>query len=162
MVLKLFQINSALNKASVLVLVGLLSVTSFSVRADYKSEIIDSCRAYQNGVDAGHINACKLYIDGFIDAAVLTESAALISDKPGPAGQVKENAFMQRAYQTRLPRRLSSEVDNINYQFCLENGQDRKVITSKIAKTMNISELENKPLKKILFETLVSIFPCKQ
>ena len=162
MVLKLFQMNSRANKARILVFIGLLSAMSFSVRADYKSEIIDSCRAYQDGGDTGHVNACKLYIDGFIDAAVFTESDAVVDEKPGHFGQVKDNAFMQRAYQTRLPRRLTSELDEINYQFCLENGEDRKAIASKIAKTLNIAELENKPLKKILFETLVRIFPCKQ
>ncbi|WP_281557839.1 hypothetical protein [Thalassomonas sp. RHCl1] len=154
--------NSKINKARVLVLVGLLSAMSFSARADYKSEIIDSCRAYQGGGDVGHVNACKLYIDGFIDAAVFTESATVVDEKPGYAGQVKANAFLQRAYQTRLPRRFSSEFDDISYQFCLENGEDRKAIASKIAKTLNIAELENKPLKKILFETLVRIFPCQQ
>ncbi|WDE08496.1 hypothetical protein SG34_031735 [Thalassomonas viridans] len=159
--LKLFQMNSRLNKVKVLLLAGLLSAMAFSVKADYKSEIIESCRAYQGGSDTGHVNACKLYIDGFIDAAVLTESAAVVDEKPEYAGAVKENAFMQRAYQTRLPRRFSSEFDNIEYQFCLETGEDRKAIASKIAKTLDISELENKPLKKILFETLVSIFPCK-
>ena len=37
------------------------------VLADYKSDIIDSCSAYQTGKDLSEVNACKLYIDGFID-----------------------------------------------------------------------------------------------
>jgi hypothetical protein len=160
MIFRLHQMYSMLNKVNIVVLVFLSSVFSFSVQADYKGEIIESCEAYQAGTNKEHVNACKLYIDGFIDAALVTEDALIMSVNQNNGGHAEQSAFVQRAYQTRLPRRLSSKIDNVDYQFCLESDPDRVAIASNIAKELNISELESKPLKKILFETLVRIFPC--
>ena len=47
------------------------------VLADFKSDIIASCSAYQQELDKKEINACKLYIDGFIDSSLLTKDGAV-------------------------------------------------------------------------------------
>lgn len=161
MYLKLKQLVTTLKKAKYLLVISFISAISFSAQADYKSEIVESCQQYQAGADKDHVNACKLYIDGFIDAAVFTESATIVDEKSKKVSE-EQSAFMQRAYQTRSTRRISSQIDNIDYQFCLSLGEDRKLIASKIAKALNISELESKPLKRILSETLSKAFPCAQ
>lgn len=130
------------------------------VLADFKSEIIESCSAYQQGNDRKEVNACKLYIDGFIDSSLLTEDAviqtkAMINNRPK-----EQSAFLQRAYRTRVndPAFLNSHKE---YQFCIPRDYDRKVITSRIAKSLNIDQLANKPLKEVLLETLIDNFRCK-
>lgn len=158
---KLNQILRNNIKTSAALLLSFLLVWSWSAIADYKSEIIASCQAYQTGADKGHANACKLYIDGFIDAAIYTYNGAIIDDSQVNITKAKQSNFMERAYQTRLPRRITSEIDNVNIQFCIARGDDRKAIASKIAKAINISELKHKPLKKILFKTLVNVYPCE-
>ncbi len=133
----------------------------FSAKADYKSEIIESCLNYQSGVDKDHVNACKLYIDGFIDAAVSTESAKIVDENSKQKSE-EQSPFMKRVYQTRAIRRTSTQNNDVDYQFCLSTDQDRKDIASRIAKSLDVSDLESKTLKKTLSETLSKTFPCDQ
>ncbi len=143
-----------------LTVVGLI-LTPTIVLADFKSDIIASCTAYQQGHDKKEINACKLYIDGFIDSALMTEDAA-VQTKAMIASKPKEqSAFLMRAYKTRVydPAFLSKHKE---YQFCIPREYDRKVVASGIAKSMDISQLVDTPLKEILLETLIADYPCSQ
>ncbi|MGJ8679676.1 hypothetical protein [Paraglaciecola sp.] len=156
--LKLQQLVLTFTKCSSLLFVCIVSAVSFSATADYKSDIVESCQQYQAGVDKEQVNACKLYIDGFIDAAVLTNNAAIVDQNSSKESKTK-SAFLQRVYQTRLN---SNRQDSFDYQFCLQVDEDRKHIASKIAKALDISDLASKPLKRVLSETLTSVFPCKK
>jgi hypothetical protein len=131
------------------------------VLADFKSDIIASCSAYQQGHDKNEVNACKLYIDGFIDSSLLTDDAA-VQTKAMIASKPKEqSAFLKRAYQTRVndPSFLRNHKE---YQFCIPREYDRKVVASGIAKSMDINQLADKPLKEVLLETLIADYPCSQ
>jgi hypothetical protein len=135
-------------------------LASGSVFADFKSEIIKSCKAYQQGIDRSEINPCKLYIDGFIDSSLLSESAvvkpeALIDNLRSPVSD-----FVKRAYNTRVTARSSLTEKGGDHAFCIPLEEDRRKVVSKIAKSMKIDDLETKYLKEVLFETLVSDFPC--
>lgn len=139
---------------------GLILIPTI-VLADFKSDIIASCSAYQQGHDKKEINACKLYIDGFIDSALLTEDAAeqtkaMINSQPK-----EQSAFLQRAYRTRVsdPAFLRNHKE---YQFCIPREYDRKIIASRIAKSIDINQLADKPLKEVLLETLIADFPCSK
>ncbi len=141
-------------------IMGLILIPTI-VLADFKSEIIASCTAYQQGHDNQEFNACKLYIDGFIDSSLLTEDAAvqpkaMIASKPR-----EQSAFLQRAYKTRVsdPAFLRNHKD---YQFCIPREYDRKVVASGIAKLIDINQLVDKPLKVVLLETLIADHSCSQ
>jgi hypothetical protein len=153
--------NIAKNIRFKFILVCLL-LASGSVFADFKSDIIQSCKTYQQGMDRNEINPCKLYIDGFIDSSLLSESAAIkpeaLLDKP--AEQTSD--FMKRAYQTRVTARTSLVANKEIHEFCIPLETDRKSVASKVAKSMNIDELQGKPLKQVVFETLESNFPCSK
>ena len=143
-----------------LTVVGLI-LTPTVVLADFKSDIIASCTAYQQGYDKKEINACKLYIDGFIDSSLLTEDAAIQTQAMIASKPRELSAFLMRAYRTRVndPAFLSNHKE---YQFCIPREYDRKVVASGIAKSMNIKLLADKPLKEVLLETLIADYPCSQ
>ncbi len=130
--------------------------------ADFKSEIIDSCTAYQTGKDTNEVNACKLYIDGFIDSSLLTEEG-IIKPKAMIERQPQEQSdYLKRAYQTRLLTTSSLIANEDAHQFCIPREYDRKVIASTLAKSLDINQLNDKPLKQVLFDTLIADFPCRQ
>lgn len=141
-----------------MILVGLL-LTSVQVFADFKADIIASCSAYQSGYDKSEINACKLYIDGFIDSSLLTEDAVIQPKAMIESQASEQSAYLKRAYQTRVSD-LAFLSTHKDYQFCLPREYDRKVVVSVIAKSMDIKQLADKPLKEVLFETLIADFPC--
>ncbi|WP_206484054.1 hypothetical protein [Thalassotalea sp. G2M2-11] len=136
-----------------------LFIISTTVWADFKSDIIASCSDYQKYQEKQEVNACKLYIDGFIDSALLTDDA-VIEPKTITGHTSAQSSYLKRAYRTRVNDSafLSTHQD---IQFCLPQEYDRAFITSKIAKSIDITQLASKPLKEVLFETLIANFPCK-
>ena len=139
-----------------------LLLTSGIVFADFKSDIIKSCKAYQQGIDRNEINACKLYIDGFIDSSLLSESAALKPEALIDKQAKKTSDFMKRAYKTRVTERSSLMKNEESHAFCIPLETDRKAVASQVAKSMKIDDLKMKPLKQVVFETLESGFPCSK
>lgn len=143
---------------SVSVIAAIMVITPRIAYADFKTEIINSCTAYQKGTDTSKINACKLYIDGFIDAALLTEEGAT---KSKVIIQSQEQSdYLKRAYQTRLLTTSSLITNEDAHQFCIPKEYDRQTIASSLAKSLNINDLNNLPLKQVLFNTLITDFPC--
>lgn len=130
------------------------------VLADFKSDIIESCSAYQKGHDKKDINACKLYIDGFIDSSLFTKDAVVKPQAMIDRQPKEQSSFLQRAYRTRVVDDASFLKTHKSYQFCIPLESDRRELASGIAKSMDINQLANKPLKEVLFETLIADFPC--
>lgn len=139
---------------------GLILIPTI-VLADFKSDVINSCLAYQQGVDKKEINACKLYIDGFIDSSLLTDDAAVQTKAMINSQPKEQSAFLQRAYKTRVndPDFLRNHQE---YQFCIPREYDRKDVASRVAKSLNINHLSDKQLKEVLLETLINEFPCSK
>ena len=139
----------------------LVLVPSISL-ADYKSDIITSCNVYQKGTDKSEINACKLYIDGFIDSSLLSESAAVLPKSMINEKAVKQSAYLKRAYQSWGFNGNSSSLAAVSYQFCIPLEYDRKQVASTVAKSLDIKKLQEQKLKVILLESLIMNFPCEK
>jgi hypothetical protein len=142
-----------------IIVAGVLLIPTI-VLADFKSDIIASCSAYQQGGEKSEINACKLYIDGFIDSSLLTKDGVVKPQAMIDRQPKEQSDFLKRAYRTRVVNDSSYLKTHKDYQFCIPLEDNRKVIASKIAKSMNINNLTAKPLKEVLFETLIAEFPC--
>ena len=136
-----------------------LLVSAGFVHADFKSDIIDSCQAYQLGQDKSDINACKLYIDGYIDSSLYMDDAT-IKPKAQIQSQADTNDYIQRIYRTRTFGRTDINIEMAQHEFCIPTEYDRKYVASQVAKTMDISQLQTSKLKQVLFDTLVTRFPC--
>ncbi|MBA6288590.1 MULTISPECIES: Rap1a/Tai family immunity protein [unclassified Colwellia] len=130
------------------------------VKADFKSDIISSCKAYQQGDDKSEINACKLYIDGFIDSSLLNDDGVVKPKAMIERTAPEQSDFLKRAYRTRVLTTSSMLSNEEAYQFCIPREYDRKEIASSIAKSMDINQLADKQLKQVIFETLIADFPC--
>ena len=137
-----------------------LSLVSALAYADYKSDIIDSCTSYQQGDDSRHVNACKLYIDGFIDSSLFTDTGALKPKASIEKVTSQKSDYLKRVYQTRVLTTSSILPNEEVHQFCIPKEYDRKAVASSLAKSIDISELAAKPLKEVLFNTLIEDFPC--
>lgn len=147
-----------INKIALSTTLLMLALTPSLSLAGYKSDIIQSCTAYQQGRDSNEINACKLYIDGFIDALLYAEEGTVKPKDAMNTASSKQSDYEKRAFKTRLSSR--SDTKN-NPQFCLNSEHDRKSVASILAKSINIDALQNKPLKEVLFFTLTRKFPCQ-
>lgn len=130
------------------------------VLADFKSDIITSCSAYQQGHDKSEINACKLYIDGFIDSSLLTKDGAVRPQEMIDRQHKEPSDFLKRAFRTRVVNYSSYLKTHKDYQFCIPLETDRRKVASDVAKSMDINQLSSMSLKEVLLETLIAEFPC--
>jgi len=153
------NILKAIIPSATSVVLLLMPVVAF---ADFKSDIISSCKAYQQGEDKSEINPCKLYIDGFIDSSLLTEDGVVQPKAMIGRNAPQQSDFLKRAYRTRVLTTSSMLTNEDTHQFCIPREYDRKAIASSVAKSMDISQLAEKQLKEVLFETLISDFPCQK
>jgi hypothetical protein len=141
--------------------VALLIIPGVSM-ADFKSDIIASCTAYQQGHDVSEVNACKLYIDGFIDSSLLAKDAVVKPQEMIDQDSSKPSEYLTRAYESRVFNSPSSSVTQTSYQFCTPLEYDRKLVASRVAKSLDIKKLMEKPLKVVVLETLIDDFSCQQ
>jgi hypothetical protein len=127
-----------------------LTLMSFVVKADFKSEIIESCTEYQKNDGGKFVNACKLYIDGFIDASMQYHESTHNDDK---------NDFIKRVYRTRT---MSGELVSSDFErpFCIPKKMKRQEVASSIAKSMDLSNLDITDFRLVVHHSLVKIYPC--
>lgn len=134
---------------SIFIVVG-LSLMSFVVRADFKSEIIESCTQYQKNDGGKVVNACKLYIDGFIDASMQYHERANNSDK---------SEFIKRVYRTRT---MSGDIVSTDFErpFCIPKKLTRQEVASTTAKSIDLSNLDIIDFRLVVHQSLVKLYPC--
>lgn len=148
------------NKLCRLITISVVMIPGIAL-ADFKSDIIESCTNYQQGKDKSEINACKLYIDGFIDSSLLSEYAVSKPKAMIKKDSYQQSEFLQRAYSTRVITSPSSLSTPVSYKFCIPLEYDRKIVASTVAKSLDIASLEDEPLKVVLSKSLTKNFPCK-
>lgn len=138
-----------MNIKNVLVAV-VFTLAAFVVKADFKSEIIESCTKYQSNDGGPVINACKLYIDGFIDASMQYDASELVSEK---------SDFIKRVYRTRT---MSGELTKSEdaKAFCIPANKSRTAIASEVAKSLDLSSYDQDGLRAVVHHSLVQKYPC--
>ena len=134
----------------------LLILISGLANAGLKSDIIESCADVQVDKKNSQVNACILYIDGFIDSSLQAKDAKLKT----ASNKADTSDYMQRIYRTRTFGRTDVNDKLADHNFCIPQEYDRKYVASQVAKSMDIKRLENVDLKQVLFDTLVANFPC--
>jgi len=138
-----------MNIKNVLVAVAFM-LTAFVAKADFKSEIIESCTQYQKNDGGKIVNACKLYIDGFIDASMQYHETASNDDK---------SEFIKRVYRTRT---MSGEIVSSDFErpFCIPKKLERQQVASTTAKSIDLSNLDIIDFRLVVHQSLVKLYPC--
>ena len=142
------------------VLIVLAALGAGAAQADFKSEIGASCQNYQQGLKVSEINACKLYIDGFIDSSLLADEGAIMPQAIINTERPERSPFIKRVYQTRLLTMSGAQSDSEIHSFCLPMELSRPEIASTLAKAIDIDALESKPMQQVVFDALVQEYPC--
>ena len=130
--------------------ISLVMLIAFNAKADFKSEIIESCTEYQKNDGGKFVNACKLYIDGFIDASMQYHESSNNEEKSN---------FIKRVYRTRT---MSGEIVSSNFErpFCIPKKLTRQEIASTTAKAIDLSNLDIIDFRLVVHQSLVKLYPC--
>jgi hypothetical protein len=122
-----------------------------------KQLIVKACENYQRGFEQTLDNPCKTYIDGFIDAFLISQNARI--GELEKTNNHDRSDLVKRAIKYRVGIKLKSE-SNDHYEFCLPENLDRTELKANIIRNLDLDSLTNTPLMLELLTTLKQLYPC--
>ena len=139
----------------------LLSVSFFDfAQADNAEEaLVKSCSGFISSKDIPEDSVCYEYISGFIDGAVLTDSAIIenISKE-----QKELSDFFNRAYKTRVGNDRKKVPATYYANFCLPEDQSRKMVIEELIHQLDAEVITKQTFKHTLYETLKRVYHCEE
>jgi hypothetical protein len=143
-------------------LVGMMlafSLLSTAVEAENAEQaVVKSCAGYITSKEIPEDSVCYEYISGFIDGAVITDSAII----ENLTKEKKElSSFFQRAYKTRVGSREKTIPPTYYAKFCLPEHQSRKIIIEDLIHHLDPDVLNKQSFKQTLYDTLKRVYACE-
>ena len=99
---------------------------------------------------------CKAYIHGFLDGAVITDTALINNILEG---QKDRSDFVERAFATRVGQERFNRNPTYYANFCLPEGVSLTDDAAKIASDLNESHTGD-DLAVSVYEAIKQDFPC--
>lgn len=141
------------------VLNSFLLLSSLSLKAASAEEaLIKSCAGYIESKEIPEDSVCFEYINGFIDGAVITDTA-IIENITKEKQEL--SSFFQRAYKTRVGSRNKTIPPTYYAKFCLPDDQPRKTIVEELIHQLDSDVLTKQSFKQTLYETLKRVYACE-
>lgn len=131
----------------------LIAIAAISLSASHSiaqsEEIPDYCADLDSDI-------CEAYIHGFLDGAVITDTALINNILEG---EKDRSDFVQRAFATRVGQDRLNQNPTYYADFCLPEGVSLQEDAAKIASDLNASHTgEN--LAVSVYEVIKQDFPC--
>jgi hypothetical protein len=112
----------------------------------------NSCRAN------GDLTECAAYVKGFLEGALLTDSAILAALE---SVETEHSSFFLRAYRTRLGIKSNSRVPSTFLaRFCLPEATDLDKLAASLAVQL-MAESSSVPPDARLYAYLQTTYPCR-
>ena len=136
-----------------------LVLLSSNVQAESAEEaLVKSCAGFIDSKEIPEDSVCYEYINGFIDGAVITDSAII----ENITKEKKElSSFFQRAYKTRVGSKDKAIPPTYYAKFCLPDDQPRKMIVEELIHQLDSEVLNKQSIKQTLYETLKRVYACE-
>ena len=139
----------------------LLSVSFLSsAKAENAEEaLVKSCSGFISSKEIPEDSVCYEYISGFIDGAVITDSAII----ENISKEKKElSDFFNRAYKTRVGNDRSKVPATYYANFCLPEDQSRKLVIEELIHQLDAEVITKQTFKLTLYETLKRVYQCEE
>ncbi|MFC3193904.1 Rap1a/Tai family immunity protein [Marinicella sediminis] len=140
------------------VFTALFAVFNNSHAASAEEAVVDSCSAYITSQVIPEDSVCYEYINGFIDGAILTDSAIIEN-----ITKEKEefSSFFKRAYKTRVGLTRNQVPATYYAKFCLPEDQSRKAIVEELIHQLDASLVGKQSFRDTLYDTLKRVYACE-
>ena len=133
-------------------------VTQQADAASAEEALVDSCSGYIESNVIPEDSVCYEYINGFIDGAVLTDSA-IIENLTKEEKQF--SSFFERAYKTRVGNTRKTVPATYFAKFCLPEEQSRKQIIENLIHELDVAVIQQQSFKQTLYDTLKRVYSCE-
>tara|TARA_R110002110_G_scaffold415561_1_gene650782 strand:- start:83025 stop:83501 length:477 start_codon:yes stop_codon:yes gene_type:complete len=128
---------------------------------EHQAEVVRSCVAGQDG-DAVAMALCSSYIEGFLDGALVTDTAIVNNISSGKGG-AEASDFMTRAYQTRVGSSRGVLPATYLAEFCLPADLPRSSLVERLAKLLashRFDTAKRETVADALYDEIKRSFPC--
>ncbi|MGE0623661.1 MAG: Rap1a/Tai family immunity protein [Pseudomonadales bacterium] len=100
---------------------------------------------------------CRYYVVGFLDGALLTDTAIVDS-----LAKTETSAFFERAYRTRVGTMRGPVPATALAEFCLPEGLSVDAAADRVVQAIAASRSTAPSLQDAVYTTVKRLFPCKE
>lgn len=132
-----------------------LAITSAQASSDTTDQYCNS----DYGLDPIKTARCDAYISGFLNGALLTDSAIV---EHVTARDKTYSSFTERAYRTRVGSSREQLPATYMADFCLPAGKEVSSITMELAARLVANEGKQEVMAEALYEQIQADYPCAE
>jgi len=125
----------------------------------WNDQVTQACTHEGHAATEAEIAICHAYIEGFLDGAVITDTAVIASVGEGAP---EESDYLKRAYMTRMGSYNPKLPATALAHFCLPQGMERKQVVETIATAIALDESAAEDVSISLYNVLQASFPCEE
>lgn len=125
----------------------------------WNDQVTQACTHEGHAATEAEIAICHAYIEGFLDGAVITDTAVIASVGEGAP---EESDYLKRAYMTRMGSYNPKLPATALAHFCLPQGMERKQVVETIATAIALDESAAEDVSIALYNVLQASFPCEE
>jgi hypothetical protein len=103
--------------------------------------------------------ACSAYIEGFLDGALVTDTAIVesVTAQDSVTSDYFKRAYMTRVSQQRMPLPATALA-----HFCLPESTSRAEVVKTLASELNVRAAEGSELSLSLYDIIKDRYPCDE
>jgi len=140
-------------------LVSAAALVSSMHCAAWNDQVSKACGQGSGNASAAETAICHAYIEGFLDGAIITDTAIIESVSEA---DTDESEFFKRAYKTRVGTKTSAMPATALAHFCLPEGTERAQVVSMIATAIAEDTQAVANVAESLYSILKASYPCKE
>ena len=140
-------------------LAGVTALVASVHGAAWNDQVTDACVHEGHSASAGETAICHAYIEGFLDGAIITDTAIIESVSEADSA---ESDFFKRAYQSRVGSSSSALPATALAHFCLQEGTERAQVVTTIANAIAEDTQSGADVAQSLYSILKASYPCKE
>jgi hypothetical protein len=140
-------------------LAGVTALVACVHCAAWNDQVTDACAHDGHSATAEETAICHAYIEGFLDGAVITDTAIIESVSEADSA---DSDFFKRAYNTRVGSSSSALPATALAHFCLPEGTERAQVVTMIANAIAEYTQSGSDVAQSLYGILKASYPCEE
>jgi hypothetical protein len=126
--------------------------------AAWNDQVTEACTHEGRAATAEETAVCHAYIEGFLDGAIITDTAIIESVADNESA---ESDYFKRAYLTRVGSNSRILPPTALAHFCLPEGTERDNVVTTIATAMAEKSASGSDVSQSLYNILKASYPCE-
>ena len=135
---------------------GLLLMLLMSPAVAWNDYVVAACTGEATNPEVSRA-ACRAYIEGFLDGALVTD-AAIVKSVTGSEAATSD--YFARAYQTRVSAQRINLPPTSLAHFCLPEEESRAEVVEAIADGLLQRSVRGEQIPDLLYAILKHKYPC--